>query len=78
MNPTDLMRDLVHDEPPFVLRPDDAIHAGRRRWRRRTMLVTGTAGAAALGTVGAFVVLSSPAPSTSVGVGDEPSVAAAP
>lgn len=66
MNITDRLHDLVADEPAFVLRPDEALVAGRRRRRRRTLALTGTAGAAAVVTIGSLALLSPPgsAPTT--------------
>ena len=57
MNVNEGLRDLLTDEPPFVLRPDEAVSAGRRRRRRRVAGTAMTAGAAAVVTVGSFALL---------------------
>jgi hypothetical protein len=54
VNVTDGLRDLVSDEPPFVLRPDAAIAAGRRQRRVRGVALTATGAAVA---AGAFALL---------------------
>lgn len=73
MNVTEGLRDLVTDEPPFVLRPDDVVAAGRRRRRGRTLALTGAAGTAAVVAVGSLTLLASPATSpTTVRFGGDP------
>lgn len=72
----DVLSDLVADEPAYVLRPDEAIVAGRSRRRRRALLTTGVAGAVALGTVGALALLAAPTrPSSTVSFGAPPPAA---
>jgi hypothetical protein len=51
------LRDLLTDEPPFILRPDEAITSGRRRRRQRLVGTTVLTGAAAVVTVGTFSML---------------------
>jgi hypothetical protein len=73
----DILNDLVDGEPAYVLRPDEAIAAGRRRRRRRALLTTGTTGAVVLGTMGAFALLASPSkPTTTVTFAGQPTAAA--
>ena len=77
MNVTESLHDLVADEPPFVLRPDEVLSAGRRRRRRRTLALSGTAGAAAVVTIGSLALMSSTGTSpTTVRFAGEPTAAA--
>jgi hypothetical protein len=77
VNITEGLHDLVADEPPFVLRPDAAVAAGRRRRHRRSLAVTGTAGVAAVATISAIALVSSRGTSpTTVRFSGEPSAAA--
>jgi hypothetical protein len=63
------LRDLVSDEPPFVLRADEAVASGKRRVRHRRF----AASASALGLVGAVAagaaLLQPASPTTSLQVG---------
>lgn len=77
MNLTQGLHDLVATEPPFVLRPDEVIAAGRRRRHRRVFAVTGSAGLAAVVAVGAVALTSSPATApTTTRLGAEPTARA--
>jgi hypothetical protein len=79
VNVTESLRDLVADEPPFVLRPDEVIAAGRRRSRVRTLTALGTGGVAvtALVTGLALVGGSGGGRSSTVRLGGQPTAGAA-
>jgi hypothetical protein len=78
MNPLDL-HDLIADEPPYFLLPDDAVRAGRRRRSRRRALAAGTTAAAVTGTALALTAGGGgPTSQLQVGASQSPSTAALP
>ena len=62
MNLSDELRDLVADEPPYVLDPDAVVAGGRRRRRARTAGITAAVGVTATVAVGTVVALQPPTP----------------
>ena len=75
MNVTEGLHDLLADEPPYVLRPDEVVAAGRRRVRRRALATTVTAGVAAVVAVGAVTLLSTPGTPTTTVFAGQPTAA---
>jgi hypothetical protein len=76
VNVHDTLRDLVADEPPFVLRPDEEMAAGRRRRRGRAVTVVGTAAVAASVAVGTLVLAAPGTAPATVGFAGTPTAAA--
>jgi hypothetical protein len=78
VNVTEGLHDLVADEPPFVLRPDEVLAAGRRRRRRGGIAVAGSGAVAASVVVGSVLLVHAPSSgSASVRFGGQPTAAAA-
>lgn len=77
MNVTEGLHDLVSDEPPFLLRPDEAMAAGRRRRHVRGLTMIGTGGVVATLAIGSVTLVggSSDSPPSTVGFGGTPTAA---
>jgi hypothetical protein len=63
VNITEQLRDLVADEPPYLLDPDGALAGGRRRRRARTTGITAAVGVTAVVVVATALSLQ-PGPAT--------------